>query len=353
MTRAKRSLGQRLQDGPVLCAEGYLFELERRGRLQAGSFVPEVALAHPESLLELHREFLDAGSDVVVAFTYNAHREKLKLIGREGELERLNRAALDAAFQAAEGFGGEPPLVAGNISNTNLYDPDDPASHREARRMLSELVGWAAEAGVDYVVAETFYFLGEAEIALEVVREAGLEAAVTLGLFASGELSDGWAVEEACRALEDQGAAVVGMNCFRGPATMLPHLEKIRAACSGPVAGLPVPYRTTPDEPTFFRLSDPGYPEGRLPHETTFPTALDPLYCNRYEMAEFARAAYDLGVRYLGVCCGCAPVHIRLMAEELGRTPPAGRYSPDMDKQFLFGRDPRLKKSVTALKDEA
>jgi betaine-homocysteine S-methyltransferase len=353
MVREKRSLARRLAEGPVLCAEGYLFELERRGRLQAGSFVPEVALAHPESLVELHREFLDAGSDVVVAFTYNAHREKLKLIGREGELEGLNRAALDAAFAAAGQAAGEPPLVAGNISNTNVYDPADPASQAEVRRMLAELVGWAADAGVDYVVAETFYFLGEAQIALEVVREAGLEAAVTLGLFASGELSDGFAVEEACRMLEGEGAAVVGMNCFRGPATMLPHLEKIRAACSGPVAGLPVPYRTTRAEPTFFRLGDPGYPDERLPHETTFPTALDPLYCNRYEMAEFARAAYDLGVGYLGVCCGCAPVHIRIMAEELGRTPPASRYSPDMDKQFLFGGDARLKESVTKLKDRA
>src|SRR5436305_3282453 len=77
----------RLSEGPVVCAEGYLFELERRGYLQAGSFVPEVVLEHPEVVAQLHEEFVHAGSDVVEAFTYYAHREKLRLIGREHTLE--------------------------------------------------------------------------------------------------------------------------------------------------------------------------------------------------------------------------------------------------------------------------
>ncbi|MDQ3859783.1 MAG: homocysteine S-methyltransferase family protein, partial [Actinomycetota bacterium] len=76
-------LVERLADGPVICAEGYLFELERRGYLQAGAFVPEVVLEHPELVAALHREFVHAGSDVVEAFTYYAHREKLRIIGRE------------------------------------------------------------------------------------------------------------------------------------------------------------------------------------------------------------------------------------------------------------------------------
>src|SRR6516165_11464757 len=75
------SLLQRLDKGPVICAEGYLFELERRGYLQAGAFVPEVVLDHPEAVTELHRELVHAGSDVVEAFTYYAHREKMRIIG--------------------------------------------------------------------------------------------------------------------------------------------------------------------------------------------------------------------------------------------------------------------------------
>src|SRR2546422_10774400 len=90
-------LHDRLAAGPVICAEGYLFEMERRGYVQAGAFVPEVVLDHPEKVAELHREFVHAGSDVVEAFTYYAHREKLRIIGKEAQLEALNRGALEIA----------------------------------------------------------------------------------------------------------------------------------------------------------------------------------------------------------------------------------------------------------------
>ena len=76
---------ERLADGPVICAEGYLFELERRGYLQAGAFVPEVVSDHPDVVRQLHQDFVHAGSDVVEALTYYAHREKMRLIGREDE----------------------------------------------------------------------------------------------------------------------------------------------------------------------------------------------------------------------------------------------------------------------------
>src|SRR4030095_2869573 len=86
-----------LARGPVICAEGYLFELERRGYLQAGAVVPEVVLEHPEAVTQLHRDFVHAGSDVVEALTYYAHREKLRLVGREQDLEPINRTALQIA----------------------------------------------------------------------------------------------------------------------------------------------------------------------------------------------------------------------------------------------------------------
>src|SRR3981081_274376 len=91
---------ERLNEGPVVCAEGYLFELERRGYLQAGGFVPEVVLEHPEALAQVHREFVRAGSDVVEAFTYYGHREKLRMIGKEDLLDPLTHAATDHARSA-------------------------------------------------------------------------------------------------------------------------------------------------------------------------------------------------------------------------------------------------------------
>src|SRR4051812_9710922 len=115
------SLRERLAAGPVLCAEGYLFELERRGYLQAGAFVPEVVLDHPELVEGLHRECVHAGSDAVEAFTYYAHREKLRLVGLEHVLEPLNRQALEIARTLARETGALP---AGDICNTNVYAAD-------------------------------------------------------------------------------------------------------------------------------------------------------------------------------------------------------------------------------------
>jgi betaine-homocysteine S-methyltransferase len=336
----KRGLLERLADGPVICAEGYLFELERRGYLQAGTFVPEVVLDHPEALAQVHREFVRAGSDVVEAFTYYGHREKLRLIGKEDLLEPLNRQALELAHAVAAEAEGEAALVAGNIANTNVYEPDDAAVTAEVRGMFDEQLTWAVEGDADYVVGETFYWAGEARLALEAMRASGLPAVVTLALPAAGELLDGYTVEEACRMLVDEGADVVGLNCFRGPQTMLPALERIRAAVSGPVAALPVPYRTTEEHPTFFGLPDPA--GGPLPDDRTFPVALEPFLCNRFEVAAFTAAATELGIGYLGLCCGGAPHYLRTMAETLGRTPPASRYSPDMSKHFAFGTDPTL-----------
>jgi betaine-homocysteine S-methyltransferase len=123
---------------------------------------------------------------------------------------------------------------------------------------------------------------------------------------------------------------------------MLPLLRPIREAVSVHVAALPVPYRTTPEEPSFQSLRDP-HGEDALPGGRPFPTALDPFTCSRYDIGRFARDAFALGVRYLGVCCGAGPHHIRSMAEAVGRTPPASRWSADMSKHAYFGTDDRLK----------
>ncbi|MFQ5755695.1 MAG: homocysteine S-methyltransferase family protein [Acidiferrobacterales bacterium] len=336
-----RGLLERLADGAVICAEGYLFELERRGYLQAGAFVPEAVLDHPEVVVQLHREFMRAGSDVIEAFTYYGHREKLRLIGKEDKLEPLQRNALAIAKSVTAEAEGEPPLVAGNICNTNVYEPGNAASETAVQAMFEEQVNWAAEAEVDFIIAETIAHYGEAKLALQAIKQAGLPAVVTLAVHRVGTLRDNMSVEEGCKRLEQGGADVVGLNCARGPATMLPVIAQVRKVVSCQVAALPVPYRTTPEQPTFQSLHDPAC--GCIPENRPFPTALDPFTCNRYEMAEFAKQAYNMDVRYLGVCCGAGPHHIRSLAEALGRRPPASRYSPDMSKHYSLGSDPSLK----------
>ena len=115
----------------------------------------------------------------------------------------------------------------------------------------------------------------------------------------------------------------------------MPLLREIRKSVKTHMAALPVPFRTHEAQPSFQSLRDTHwhYDEGSRP----FPVALDPFTCNRFEIADFAKAAHALDVRYLGVCCGAGSHHVRALAEALGRHPPASRYSADMSKHYIFG----------------
>ncbi|HUE48743.1 MAG TPA: homocysteine S-methyltransferase family protein [Steroidobacteraceae bacterium] len=342
----ERDLLARLQKGAVICAEGYVFELERRGYLQAGAFVPEVLFDHPEVVEQLHLDFVHAGSDVTQALTYYVHREKLRVIGREKDLVPMNRAALGIARSVARRTG---TLFAGDLCNTNIYDPADKSAIKEVARIFDEQVGWAVEAGVDYFVAETLGWAGEALMALEAIRRhSKVPVVVTFAMHREELTRDGLTPAEACQRLEGAGADVVGLNCHRGPATMLPLLKQIRPAVKCHVAGLPVPYRTVPTQPSFMSLTDPCCGDRRA-----FPVGLDPFVCTRAEIADFGREAFALGIRYLGVCCGAGPHHIRALAESLGRHPPASRYSADMSKHAFFGTDKQIRKIQTDYRDKA
>jgi betaine-homocysteine S-methyltransferase len=338
--RADRDLLSRLSRDAVICAEGYVFELERRGYLQAGAFVPEVLFEHPEVVEQLHMDFVHAGSDVTQALTYYVHREKLRVIGREKDLVPMNRAALKIAKSVARRTG---TLFAGDLCNTNIYDPLDKRSHKEVERIFTEQVGWAVEAGVDYFVAETFSWGAEALMALEAIRRhSKVPAVITMAMHREDVTREGLTAAEVCQRLEAAGADVVGLNCHRGPATIMPLMRSIRAAVKCHVAALPVPYRTTPEQPSFMSLTDPCCGNARA-----FPVGLDPFVCTREEIGAFGREAYALGIRYLGVCCGAGPHHIRALAESLGRKPAASRYSADMSRHAFFGSHKRIKKVQT------
>ena len=333
----KKDLISRLNEGPVLCAEGYLFAMERRGYLSAGGFVPTVVLEHPEVLSQLHREFIRAGSDVVQAFTYYGHREKLRLIGKEELLEPLQKNALQIAKDSRDEFKDLDLLVCGDVANTNIFDPNDKKSHIECQKMYEEQVRWAKEAGVDFVVAETINWVDEMKIALKAIKDEGL-IAITNFSIPKGDLTRcGQTPEDACKMMEDLGADVVGLNCYRGPEMTMKFLPKIREKVSCHVAALPVPYRTTEEQPGFLNQIDHGCE--CIPGGNAFPVALDNLYCNRFEMAEFAKKCADKKVNFIGICCGAEPHHVREMSVALGRKPISYKYYPDISRHWLHGKD--------------
>ncbi|HEU4984944.1 MAG TPA: homocysteine S-methyltransferase family protein, partial [Nitrososphaera sp.] len=222
-------------------------------------------------------------------------------------------------------------LLAGNICNTWAYVPGDRASAKEVKRQYTEQVAWATSEGVDFILAETLEYVGEALIALEVIKRFDLPAVVNFSPIYD-KSKDGYDWIEACKILAQSGADVVGFNCARGPETILPLGRKLRDAVSSPIALVPVPYHTTEDAKSFQFLK-------RRDGSSAYTLGLDQHYLDRLEIADFARDARDIGVNFVGLCCGAGPHHVRALAEALGRTPPASKYSPDLSRHGLLGND--------------
>ena len=304
----KKGILEKLDEGPVLGDGGYLLELEKRGRVRAGPFTPEVALENPEALLELHREFRDAGSEVLQSLTFYASRDKLATVGMGDRVEELNRAAVRIARQAA----GNRCLVAGNISLTWLYEPNDKAAADRVRKTFDEQLDVQISEGVDFIIGETFSWLGEALLAVERAKRTNLPVMVTMSFENEDVTPDGKSAADCARSLVDAGADIVGLNCLRSPEYTLPLAAEMRRAVKAYIACQPVAYRTTHDHRDFTSLP-------------AFPDQLDPYQLSRREMADYATKARDLGVNYIGACCGAVASHIREMARALGKIPADDR----------------------------
>ena len=304
----KMGILEKLAQGPVLGDGGYLLELEKRGRVRAGPFTPEVALENPEALLELHREFRDAGSEVLQSLTFYASRDKLATVGMGDRVEELNRAAVRIARQAA----GNRCLVAGNISLTWMYEPNDKPAADRVRKTFDEQLDVQISEGVDFIIGETFSWLGEALLAVERAKRTNLPVMVTMSFENEDVTPDGKSATDCARALVEAGADIVGLNCLRSPEHALPLAAEMRRAVKGYIACQPVAYRTSHDHLDFTSLP-------------AFPDQLDPYQLSRREMADYATKARDLGVNYIGACCGAVASHIREMARALGKIPADDR----------------------------
>jgi betaine-homocysteine S-methyltransferase len=325
----KKGILQKLKEGPVLGDGGYLLELEKRGWVRAGPFTPEVALTNPEALRQLHIEFREAGAEVLQALTFYASRDKLATVGLQDRLEDLNRAAVRLAKEVA----GERCLVAGNLSLTWMYEPGSNVAKDRVRATFDEQLAVQVPEGVDFIIGETFSWLGEALIAVESAKRTGLPVMVTICFENQNTTTDGKSAAEAAKALVDAGADIVGMNCLRPPEHMLGPLEEMRKAVPHTfLAAQPVAYRTPANQPDFTSLPQ-------------FPFELDPLQLNRKEMAAYAQRARDIGVDYIGACCGSVATHIREMARVLGKLPAEQRpwtlnYEKPMSAYEYYDHDP-------------
>src|SRR5262249_41296561 len=156
-----QSILDKLKKGIVLGDGGYLLALESRGYVQAGPFTPEVTIEHPNALLALHEEFVNAGSEVLQVLAFYASENKLAQIGYAHRLGEITRAAVKIARQAA----GTSALVAGDLCLTWKYEEGTPASYDTCRKLFDDQIRFQMEEGVDFFIGETFLLVGEALIA--------------------------------------------------------------------------------------------------------------------------------------------------------------------------------------------
>jgi betaine-homocysteine S-methyltransferase len=303
-----------LKQGVILGDGGYLIELERRGYVDSGSgrekvgtgkgsgqFTPEVAIEHPDALRELHREFLQAGSKVLQALTFFGTREKLNRAGYGSQTEKINHAAVKLAKEIA----GDKALVAGSVSRTQLIEREGIGALDKAEAHIAEQIRLLKEAGVDFLILETFFHLAEMKVALRSAVAAGLPAVATLSFRPLiSQCTDGYSPADCARVMADCGAVAVGANCEQEPSRMLPLLREMRSAAQVPIAAQPAAFRTTDSCHCFTR-------------QPAFPDDLETIQVSRREFEEFGKVARAEGIHYVGGCCGCNAAYIRALARGL------------------------------------
>ncbi|MDP7578402.1 MAG: homocysteine S-methyltransferase family protein [SAR202 cluster bacterium] len=304
-----KGIMERLNSDVVLGDGGYIVELEQRGHVVTGAFTPEVSITHPEAIRELHYEMKNAGCEVLQVMAFYGSREKLSTVGFGDQTMEINKAATSIAREIA----GNDLLVAGDLSTTWKWTENSADAEQLVSGMFDEQI--EAQSGVDFFIGELFYNLGEALLCLKRIKTtSGLPAMITMSFRGNNLTEDGFTASDAAKHLHDAGADIVGLNCMNDPEHMYPHILEMRAAFDGYLAAQPVAFRCTDETPWFTGLP-------------SFPDRLEPTQITRFELGEFATRAKDMGVNYIGGCCGCKATHMREMAKALGKYSADSRWN--------------------------
>jgi len=329
---SKKNILERLAEGPIIGDGGFVFALEKRGYVKAGPWTPEATVEHPDAVRQLHREFLRAGSDVMQTFTFYASDDKLDNRGNEAASkytgQAINQAACDIAREVAS--EGEGIFVAGGVSQTPSYLSGK--SKTEVQAEFRKQLKVFTDNKVDFMICEYFEHVEEIEWAIEVCKETGLPVAATMCIGPEGDLH-GVPTGTCALRMARAGASIIGINCHFDPQTVLAGIKLMKEALdsNGLKAFLmtqPLAYQT-PD------ANKQGFIDLR-----EFPFALEPRVCTRWEIQKYARDAYNLGVRFIGGCCGFEPYHIRAIAEELA--PERKRFPKGSEKHDAWGLGLRM-----------
>lgn len=276
--------------GPVILDGGTGSSLRAAGMPVGVS--PELwILEHPEILLKLQRDYVEAGSMILCTPTFSANRLSLKGFGLEAGLAELNARLVSLTREAAGGRA----LVAGDLPTLGRpLEPVGDMPYSEAYDIYREQMEALVKAGVELFALETLMGVDEAVAALDAAAEFGLPVWCSFSAEADGSLMFGGNVWETAAMLQELGAAAVGVNCSVGPDQLESVIRAVRAAVDIPVVAKPNAGLPVMDE-----LGQAHYSMG--------PD----------EFARHMRVLADAGAGVVGGCCGTTPEYIRRLAEAL------------------------------------
>jgi methionine synthase I (cobalamin-dependent) len=287
-------LNELLADRPVL-AEGGMGTLLMQAGLPAGMPGEYCNIHAPESVVEIHRQYVAAGARVLITNTFNGNRPRLRMSGLEDSFTDTNRSAVASARQAAV----DGCVVAGSIGPTGeLLAPLGPLSVDAATDAFAEQAATLGEAGVDLLWIETMTDLAEARAALAGCRRVWsgpVSVSMTFNAGPRGFFTMmGNPLAECVAALADSGADIIGSNCQLTSTQMVPLARELVALSKLPVmlepnAGIP-------------RIVDGAQVYSETP----------------IEFAEAAAQFADAGIALIGGCCGTTPEFIAAARERLG-----------------------------------
>jgi methionine synthase I (cobalamin-dependent) len=287
-----------LEEYPFVLGDGAMGTMLQAAGLLTGGIPEEWNASHPDAVLGIHRGYVEAGAQVLTANSFGGNRYRLGREGMEARVRELDVTAARLARQAAEA-AGYPVLVAGSVGPTGeMLAPLGNLEPADAESAYAEQAAALAEGGVDFILIETMSALEEVEAAVRGARAAtSLPIAVTMTFDTNFRTMMGVKPATAVSAIHAMGVRVVGANCGNGPA----EIER--------VIGEMVAVR--PDEVYLVAQSNAGLPKvdagsGQIRYDGT-PEV----------MAAYAVKVRDLGVRYIGACCGSTPEHIRAMREAI------------------------------------
>ena len=280
-----KSFKERLQNEVIVFDGGVGTYLYQKG-IYINTCFDELNLTNPDLVSEVHRDYVNAGADVIETNTFGANRFKLAPHGLEGKVREINAKGAQLAKKIAQ----DKALVAGSVGPLGVQiEPLGKLSFDEAKDAFKEQIQGLVDGGVDLLIFETFSLLPELVQGIRAAKEVNPDMPIVAQVTVNdeGNLVSGATLEAFVREMTERKVDVIGMNCSVGPKSMLEALEALK-----PLTTLPISIQ----------------PNAGLPQNVGGRN----LYMTSPEyMAEYAKRFILTGATIVGGCCGTNPEHIR------------------------------------------